>query len=738
MEMASRAVWKQIQAMVGVAILLLASRSAALAQKPSAGVSPKIGLVLEGGGALGLAHVGVITWLEEHHIPVNYVAGASMGALVGGLYATGRSPSEVRELVSSVPWNTVLRGEVPFARLNYRRKEDDYQYPGSIEFGLNKAGIQLPSGFNSGQEVQFILDRVALPYSTMQSFDDLPIPFGCVATDLLTKKPYIFRSGSLATALRSTMSLPGIFAPVHADGQIFADGGLLDNLPVDVAQQMGADLILAVHLETQPMEATETPSAFGVLGRSISVMIAANEMRSIEKADVLVSVPLNKFGPMEYGNADAIIKAGYDAAEAKANILSKLSVDEPTWQRYLAERTARRRQAPVPQFVEIAGTDPRSAKAIAKSFDPVIGKPIDNSLIQNKILEIQGDGRYSSLDYTMVEKDSEPGLLIHADEKTYAPHIVRPQITLDGSQYNNVLFSLGGRITFINAGGYGSELRNDVVVGSEYALRSEYYHPLRVGSKWFVAPRGILDSSEYNAYTDSGNLASIYRVRQEGGGIDFGYITGRSGQVRVGYEASNVRYSLQVGEKTEPIVAGREGFSRLQYTLLHTDDPVVPTTGQFVNFRTQWFDSYPSPSKLLTIPGFPLTEGKLTQFVPVNDRTTITLAGAVGTVYTTDTTSIGLPVFSLGGPTTFAAYGTNEILSNQYFEAQVGFLRELKELPPLIGDKLYLQGRFDIGRFQQVGTALGQPNQYRVPGDIAAGVLVNTKFWTGGRRRRRW
>ena len=700
-------------------------------QQPTAATqdpnSQKIGLVLEGGGALGLAHIGVITWLEEHRIPVSYVAGTSMGGLVGGVYATGRSPAEVRELVSTIPWNTVLRGQVPFQNLTFRRKEDSYAYPGSIEFGLKK-GIQFPAGFNSGQEVQFILDRVALPYSTMQSFNDMPIPFACVATDLVTSKPYVFRSGSLATALRSTMSLPGIFSPVHADGQVFADGGLLDNLPVDVAKQMGAGLILAIHLETQPMSPEENLSSFGVLGKSLSVMIAANEMRSMEQADLLVSVPLAKYTALDYGSADAIIKAGYDAAQAKANVLIKLSVDEATWQQYLAERTARRRQTPVPQFVEVAGTDAQSAKAIEKDFASEINKPVDPPAIQRQILDIQGDGLYSSLNYSIVDKDEKPGLLIGAEEKPYAPPIVRPQITLDGSQYNNVLFSLGARITFMNVGGYGNELRNDVIVGSEYGIRTEYYHPFRVGSNWFVAPRGLADSNEFNAYTNSGSLASIYRVKEAGGGVDLGYILGRSSQIRVGYETEYVRYTLQVGENTEPTVSGREGFARFQYQLLHTDDPVIPTTGQFADFRTQWFDSYPSPSSLLTIAGFPLTQGKFTQFVPTSDRTTLVFAGGGGTVYGTCNACIGLPVFSLGGPTSFAAYGTNEILTNEYFIGQIGVLRELKELPPFLGNKLYLQGRFDIGRFQQVGTDLGAPVQYRVPGDVAAGLVVNTIF----------
>ena len=689
--------------------------------------SQKIGLVLEGGGALGLAHIGVITWLEEHHIPISYVAGTSMGGLVGGVYATGRTPAEVRELVSSIPWNNVLRGQIPFQNLTFRRKEDDYVYPGSIEFGLKK-GVQFPSGFNSGQEVQFILDRVALPYSTIENFDQLPIPYGCVATDLDSGKEYVFRSGSFATAMRSTMSLPGFFSPVRVDGHLFADGGLLDNLPVDVAKQMGAAVTIAVYLDTQAAPKPQNLSSFGVLGKSISVMIAANEVQSMEAADVLVSVPLAKYDTMDYAQSDALIKAGYDAAQSKAAVLSRFSVDEATWQRYLAERSARRRQAPVPQFVEVAGVDSQSAKAIAKDFSSNLNKPVDTQVIQKQILDIQGDGLYSSLNYSIVDKDEKPGLLVTAEPKPYAPPIVRPQITLDGSQYNNVLFSLGGRITFMNVGGYGNELRNDVIVGSEYGIRTEFYHPLRAGSNWFAAPRGVADSNEFNAYTNSGSLASIYRVKEAGGGVDLGYIFGRSSQIRVGYETEYVRYSLQVGENTEPTVSGREGFARFQYQLLHTDDPVIPTTGQFAAFRTQWFDSYPSPSSLLTIAGFPLTEGKLTQFVPATDRITLVFAGGGGTVYNTCNACIGLPVFSLGGPTSFAAYGTNEILTNEYFIGQIGVLRELKELPPFLGNKLYLQGRFDIGRFQQVGTDLGAPVQYRVPGDVAAGLVVNTIF----------
>ncbi len=300
------------------------------AQDSTRRTRPKIGLVLEGGGGLGLAHIGVVTWMEEHRIPVSYVAGTSMGGLVGGVYATGHSPKEMRELIEGINWSQVLGGQTPFKDLSFRRKEDEQAYPNSMEFGIRK-GVQFPEGFNSGHQVGLILDRISLPYSTVKSFNDLPIPFACVGSDLVERKERVFRDGSLALALRSTMSLPGVFNPVREDGHIYADGGLLNNLPSDVAKDMGADMIVAVHLQTKRLDPNEALSSFGVLGTSISVMISVNELRGIQKADILIVVPLAEFTAMDYEKSAAIIQMGYEAAASKAAVLSAFSVDETTW-----------------------------------------------------------------------------------------------------------------------------------------------------------------------------------------------------------------------------------------------------------------------------------------------------------------------------------------------------------------------------------------------------------------------
>src|SRR5208282_3857306 len=229
-----------------------------------------------------------------------------------------------------IRWITVLRGATAYQDLPFRRKEDHRDYPNAFEFGL-KHGRELPSGFNSGQQVGLILDRVGLPYSEMKSFDDLPIPFRAVATDLVSEKPYVFDHGSLAEALRASMSLPALFTPVRDDSHLLVDGGLLDNLPVDVARQMGADIVIAVHLETQALDPNTPLTSVGVLERSASVSVAVNELASMEKADIVLTAHLEKFDTTDYTQFEAIEAEGYKAAQQKSKLLSQLQVNEKEW-----------------------------------------------------------------------------------------------------------------------------------------------------------------------------------------------------------------------------------------------------------------------------------------------------------------------------------------------------------------------------------------------------------------------
>jgi len=679
-------------------------------------VHPKLGLVLEGGGALGLAHIGVITWMEEHHIPVSYVAGTSMGGLVGGIYATGRSPAEVRELVNGIDWDQVLSGVTPFRDLSFRRKEDAHDVPGSLEFGL-RGGLRFPSGFNSGQEVTLLLDSVALPYSEISSFNDLPIPFACVSTDLVSGKPHVFRDGSLALAMRSTMSLPGIFTPVRSGKQLYADGFMLDNLPIDVAKEMGADVTLGIHLETTPMDPNTDLSSFGVLGQSISVMSAVNVIRSMEMADVLVTVPLQKYTSLDYNQADAIVKAGYDAAASKATVLSAFSVSEAEWEQYLANRNARRKTAPIPRFVEVVGAPPLMAKSMEKQLYPLVGEPVETKKIDQNMMTIVGQGRFATATYSMMEKNGEQGLLVQAEQKSYAPPIVRPLVLIDGSEYNNVLFSIGARITFLDVGSYRSELRNDIVLGSQYRFASEYFHPLTTTSNWFIAPRFGLNSQQLNIYS-SDTLQASYRLRQALGGIDTGYLFGRTAEFRFGYEGGYEKISPVIGNiSTLPTTSGQTGDVRIQFQLITLDDPVLPRSGTSLLMYTKGYNANPAA------PGaFPLSEIQAQHFFRLSAPTSIFVTAAGGSSYGYET---GVPAFSLGGSQRLVAWNINELLTNQYFVGQIGYIHQLVKLPPFLGSSVNFVGLFELGKTYKLPSGLKPPN---LPLDFAGGLIINTIF----------
>jgi NTE family protein len=681
---------------------------------------PKLGLVLEGGGALGLAHIGVITWMEEHRIPVSYVAGTSMGGLVGGIYATGRSPAEVKELVKGIQWDEVMAGITPFRDLSFRRKQDAHEVPSQLEFGL-RGGLQFPSGFNSGQEVNLVLDHVALPYSELSSFNDMPIPFACVATDLVSGQPHVFRDGPLALALRSTMSLPGIFTPVRSGKRLYADGFLLDNLPINVGREMGkemgVDVVLGVHLQTAPMDPKTNLSSFGVLGQAITVMSAVNVDVSMKEANILVAVQLQKYTSLDYDKADEIIKAGYDAAAANASSLTPYSVSEAEWEQYIAIRNSRRRTAPVPKFVEVTGASPEAAKAMEKQLSPLVGVPVDTAKINQDMMTIVGMGRYSTSTYSMTERNGEQGLQVQVEQKSYAPPTVRPLILIDGSEYNNVLFSIGARITFLDIGSYRSELRNDVVLGSQYQIASEYYHPFTTTSNWFIAPRFGLNSQQLNVY--SGNtLQASYRLRQALGGLDTGYGFGRSGEFRLGYEGGYEKVSPEIGNvPTLPTTSGTTGDARIQYQLNTLDDPILPRSGTSVLLYTKGYTVNPAA------PGpFPVSEAQIQQFFHLDAPSSLFVSANGGSSYGFKT---GVPAFSLGGSQRLVAWNTNELLANQYWLGQLGYIRELVKLPPFLGSSVNFIGLLELGKTYKLPIA---PSPPKLPMDAAAGLIINTIF----------
>ena len=325
---------------------------------------------LREGGRSALHTSGSLTYLEQHHIPVDLVVGTSMGGLIGGLYASGQSPDQIRTLVQSIDWDVAIGGRIPFRDLSYRRKQDREDFPNRLDFGL-KHGLSLPEGLNSGQEVGLILDSATLAdYNLAQlqrSSHSLPLR----RHEHGDRPGYVFDHGSLGQAMRATMSIPGVFVPVVIDGQTFTDGGAVDNLPVDVARANGADIVIASYLDTGQTGKVRPGSFLSTTGSTISIMVAANEMHSIEDADVLIRSDLKGITGTMYNDSATIAPKGMEGASKKAALLDRFSVSDAEWAEYVRQRDSRRKTVvPAPQFVTVTGDVPAANAEIAETLKP--------------------------------------------------------------------------------------------------------------------------------------------------------------------------------------------------------------------------------------------------------------------------------------------------------------------------------------------------------------------------------
>src|SRR5262245_12138590 len=316
--------------------------------------TPRVGVAFGGGSARGIAHIGVIRWLEEHRIPIDVAAGTSMGGLIGGAFATGMDAAELASFITSIDWDALF-GSSTFPYKNIRRKADARAYPSRLEFGL-KGGIVPPAALNSGESVEWLLARIAAPYFDIADFDALPTPFRTVAVDLLSAQPVVLGSGSLADAMRATMSLPLIFPPMDIDGRLLVDGGAMNNVPADVVRSMGAAKVVAVNVGDLSDREGVDATMFGLASETMDAMMRAATRRALTSADIVIHVPLEDYGSLDWRRAASLIDEGYRAAEAMRDQLLPLAVTETDFAQWRSSRTSRRRtDLPAPEFVELDG-----------------------------------------------------------------------------------------------------------------------------------------------------------------------------------------------------------------------------------------------------------------------------------------------------------------------------------------------------------------------------------------------
>jgi NTE family protein len=712
-----------LEAILISALLLTSTVESSANVRPDAGTQRplKVGLVLSGGGARGIAHVGVLKWFEENRIPVHQLAGTSIGGLVGALYAMGHRPEEIRDLLKSIEWGEWLSRGPAFRELAFRRKEDERAYQVQIELGLRQ-GVSLPLGLSTDHYIGLFFDRVALPYAGIQSFDELPIPYRAVATDYLKAESVVLKDGPLSTAMRATMSIPGVFPPTHRDGRVLVDGGLLDNIPTDVIREMNPDLVIAVDVGTQLGDLEAISSLSGILTQSVSVMTIGNDRRNLRLADIIIAPELGDHYLLDFTPVDKLIEIGYQAAAAKAAVLERFALDPAAWERHLAERAARRRTgSPTPESIEITGVKPSEERALRRELEDFVGRRIEGETLadfETALTRITGEGRYRSFDYRVAPSGGAGAetLLVNVRRKANAPPTLKFGLEIDGSEINAINFTIGGRLTLYDVGLAGSEWRNDIRLGFNNLLASEYYYPLGTHG-FFVAPGAGYRAERRELFQGDARQAE-YQIERAGFNLDLGLVTRRS-QWRVGYEIGYLKAKIRSGVSPLPEVDGATRRARLLWAFDGQDNPTIPTSGLRAQGELRYFFATPGATA-----GFPQAEVRFSHFDRVTDDGSAFIAGSGGTSFGRE--NAGTQVFTLGGPFNLGAYDRDAFRGNQYLLVSAGYLHRIAQMPPLVGGRIYLGAWYDYGG--AFGGVLENRTGNRYRHALSTGFLMDTLF----------
>jgi NTE family protein len=494
---------------------------------------------------------------------------------------------------------------------------------------------------------------------------------------------------------------------------VLADGGMVENIPVETVREMNADTVIAIDLQLPLGGHEQLETLTGVLSRAVSVMILQNERRSLTLADTTITVDTGAFSVADYGRVPELIRLGYrSAANHAAALLPYAIQDDGQWQQYLLARAARKRSPPKEaQSVIVEGGDPDTNHRIEQSLKPGTGAPLNLPKLETQLTRIAGQGEFDRLGYEGFTQEGVPALRISAHEKTYGPPFVDLAVNVDGSGVAAFNFSAGGRITFMDVEHHGGEWRNDLMLGSSNLAASEFYQPI-AGTHFFMAPYAFASKLPRNAFSGQTRVA-VFGDERAGGGFDFGYDSGRRSELRFGYQIFSGKLAPLIGSAGLPVLSGSSGEFRTRYVWDGQDSPSIPGKGTRI---------VASLARVLQSPGLvhPIDqlEVQTSTFIPTSEKTSLFLGASGGTTF--HGTAGEFQVFSLGGPFRLGAYLPNEFVGNHYGYASFGFRRELYRLPQLVGKKVYWGGWYEAG------SAFNTPDSLVVRGSANAGVIADT------------
>jgi NTE family protein len=513
----------------------LDGRCAEAAEAQTAGRHPRIALVLSGGAARGAAHVGVLKTLEENRIPVHFVAGTSIGAIVGGLYASGLSPEEMNRMFTSADWNDLFTDRPSRKHLSFRRKEEDLESLIRIEMGW-KHGITFPASLVAGDKLIFYLRKISLHTHGTSSFDELPIPFRAVATDLESGEMVVLRKGDLAEALRASMAIPGAFAPQEIDGRLLVDGFLTQNLPVSVARDWGADVIIAVDVGAPLYTREELNSILNLAGQTLGMMSRRNTTEQIallRAQDILIQPHLGTVRSLDFGRSAETVGLGEVAAKQAIHSLRRYSVSE---QEYAEWQKAQRRRTTETIRIDRVRVEKGSVvpdRTIERRAGLKPGTELKPEELRQSLNRIYDVGAFDVVDFKLVQEIGSTDLVIRPRERETGPIRVRMGLKLFSDLDADSDFNFLTSVTATELNRLGAEWKNQVQFGRTTRISSEWYQPLEYGRRYFIAPHAQFLQDRAESELANGDLVRA-KFRRFDGGVDAGVQLGNYGELRVG------------------------------------------------------------------------------------------------------------------------------------------------------------------------------------------------------------
>jgi NTE family protein len=636
----------------------------------------------------------VLKVLEELRVPVSCVTGTSMGAIVGGAYAAGTAPAELEAFVRRADWDQVFRDSPPRTEISTRRKVDEYKTLFAPEYGVTRRGLVLPKGVIAGVSIEGFFRGLTEPAIDITDFDKLPIPFRAVAADIETGEAVVLSHGSLARAMRASMSVPGALSPVDIDGRLLVDGGIANNLPIAEARKLCGEVIIAVNISTPPLKREEITSALSVAGQLINFLGKVNverQLSSLGARDVLIAPELGDISAASFERSADAIRIGEEAARSLADSLKRYSVPPEQYAALRRRQVAERKPLGSIDEIRFEGlrrTNPEVLRALVYSKP---GDPLTQEHVSADLRRIYGRGDFESIDYQIRQEPGRRVLVIQPQEKEWGPDYLRFGLGLatdfQGQNFFNLLAQY--RRTWLNR--LGGEWLSEAQIGQHNYLSTEFLQPIDQRGRYFVAPYARI-GEDLQAVFNAGNRVGEYETKETRVGLDGGVFLGTLGEARLGAVWRNVNATTITGTQVLPEAHEKTAGLRAVLYVDQLDNAWFPRKGYRMTATAYAAEeSFGSEHQYQKLAG---------EFVAANTLSvhTVNLKLAGGT----DSQS-SMPAyenFRLGGPLRLSGYRIDEFSGDRYAFGRLMYYNRAIPLPDILGSGVFAGASLEVGQMQ--------------------------------------